>query len=105
MQETQINGCKTGSYSRTARKCRKCDKKDYCSHKKLEAEAYIIGVDMAAGHDFTYTPPIGGSAVAAGVTVQEAADAIAEAMQRVNAGLMTPNEARKIAGLKPYADT
>lgn len=105
MQETKINGCKTGSYSRTAKKCRKCDKKEYCSYKKLEAEAYIIGVDMATGHDFTYIPPIGGTAVAAGITAQEAAEVLADAMQKVNVGLMTPNETRKIAGIKPLTDT
>lgn len=48
MSETTINGCKTGSYSRMDKRCRKCDSKEYCSNKRLEAEAYIIGVDMAA---------------------------------------------------------
>jgi hypothetical protein len=40
--ETKINGCNIGTYSRTAKKCRKCMNKDYCSSKRIEAEAYII---------------------------------------------------------------
>lgn len=53
MSETTINGCKIGSYSRMAKKCRKCSNKECCNNKRMEAEAYIIGVDMAAGEDFT----------------------------------------------------
>lgn len=77
ISETNINGCNTGSYSRMAKRCRECNNKEYCSNKRLEAEAYIIGVDMAAGKDFTHTQ------VAGGVTTQEAIEAIGEAMRKI----------------------
>lgn len=80
MSETTINGCKIGSYSRMAKKCGQCSNKEYCSNKKLEAETYIIGVDMAAGEDFTNTQDMGG------VTAQEAAEAIGEAMRKIYCG-------------------
>lgn len=47
ISETNINGCNTGSYSRMAKRCRECNNKEYCSNKRLEAEAYIISVDIA----------------------------------------------------------
>lgn len=83
MSETTINGCKTGSYSRMDKRCRKCDSKEYCSNKRLEAEAYIIGVDMAAREDFARTQ------VMRGVTTQEAAEAISEAMRKIYCGSRT----------------
>ena len=42
MSRIKINGCNIGTYSRTAKKCRECMNKDYCSSKRIEAEAYII---------------------------------------------------------------
>lgn len=47
MSETTINGCKIGSYSRMAKKCRKCSNKEYCNNKRMEAEAYIIPQETA----------------------------------------------------------
>lgn len=47
ISETNINGCNTGSYSRMAKRCRECNNKEHCSNKRLEAEAYIISVDIA----------------------------------------------------------
>lgn len=41
-EETKINGCNIGAYSKMAKKCRECMNKDYCSSKRIEAEAYII---------------------------------------------------------------
>lgn len=38
-----------------AKRCRECNNKEYCSNKRLEAEVYIIGIDIAAGEDFTHT--------------------------------------------------
>lgn len=83
ISETNINGCNTGSYSRMAKRCRKCHNKEHCSNKRLEAEAYIIGVDIAAGEDFTHTQ------VMRGVTTQEAAEAIGEAMRKIYCGSRT----------------
>ena len=83
ISETNINGCNTGNYSRTAKKCRECNNKEYCNNKRLEAEAYIIGIDMAAGKDFTHTQAMGG------VTAQEAAEAIGEAMRKIYCGSRT----------------
>ena len=42
MDDTIINGCNAGSYSRMAKKCRSCNNREYCNNKRLEAEAYII---------------------------------------------------------------
>lgn len=64
MSETTINGCKTGSYSRMAKKCRQCSNKEYCNNKRMEAEAYII-------------PQVG-------ISAQEASEALIKAMQNVN---------------------
>lgn len=60
MRETNINGCNTGSYSRMAKRRRECNNKEYCSNKRLEAEVYIIGIDMTAGEDFTHTQAMRG---------------------------------------------
>nr|DAM77495.1 MAG TPA: hypothetical protein [Caudoviricetes sp.] len=30
-----------------AKRCRECNNKEHCSNKRLEAEAYIISVDIA----------------------------------------------------------
>lgn len=38
-----------------AKRCRECNNKEYCNNKRLEAEAYIISIDMAEGEDFTHT--------------------------------------------------
>lgn len=64
MSEIIINGCKIGSYSRVAKKCRQCSNKEYCKNKRMEADAYII-------------PQVG-------ISVQEASQALARAMQGVN---------------------
>lgn len=84
ISETNINGCNTGNYSRMAKRCRECNNKEYCSNKRLEAEAYIIGVDMAAGEDFTHT-----QLMRVGVTAQEAAEAIDEATRKIYCGSRT----------------
>lgn len=99
-----INGCEIGTYSRTARKCRQCIHKEYCSHKKIEAAAYIIGIDRATEKDFTGMTPNGRNiASMAGITANEAVEAVSRLStlwQKVNEGAITPNEARTAAGLK-----
>lgn len=96
----QINGCDIGSYSRMSKKCRNCDKREYCNHKKMEKLAYImpnkttIGIDLAAGKDF--------SANAAGVvgwTVAEAAEALNKAMMAAAVQTATPNEVRRLCNV------
>lgn len=69
-KETKINGCETGTYSRTASKCRKCMNKDYCENKRIEQVAYIkpsqqVNIDI--------------SAINSGIT-NEIAEAIAKTM-------------------------
>lgn len=34
--------CQTGSFSRISEKCQKCEYKDICKNKRMEAVAYII---------------------------------------------------------------
>ena len=86
MNNTKINGCNIGIYSRMSKKCRKCSNRDYCNSKKIEGEAYIIGVDLAAGHDFTAEQQININAIKdAGVTAEQAADALAKAMRSARA--------------------
>lgn len=74
MSETTINGCKIGSYSRMAKKCRQCSNKEYCNNKRMEAEAYIIPQET------TITMQI----PQVGISVQEASEALIKAMQNVN---------------------
>ena len=82
MNDTKINGGNIGIYSRMSKKCRKCRNRDYCNSKKIEGEAYIIGVDLAAGHDFTNTQQIHINAMNnAGVTAEQAADTLTRAMR------------------------
>lgn len=97
---TKINGCDIGSYSRMSKKCRNCDKKDYCDHKRLEKLAYIIprettiGIDLASGKDF--------SANAAGVvgwTTAETAEALTKAVKAAAAQMATPNEIRRLCNV------
>lgn len=40
--ETKINGCSIGSFRKLSTKCRACGYKDYCSQKRMQAEAFII---------------------------------------------------------------
>lgn len=78
-----INGCNTGSYSRTAKRCRRCSNREYCNNKRLEIETYIIPskidnkttVNMQA----IKIPKIG-------ISMEEATDAIVRAMQSVGRG-------------------
>lgn len=97
---TKINGCDIGSYSRMSKKCRNCDKKDYCNHKRLEKLAYIIpretiiGIDLAGGKDF--------SANAAGMvgwTATEATEALTKAMKAAAVQTETPNEIRGLCNV------
>lgn len=94
---TQINGCDIGSYSRMSKKCRNCDKREYCNHKKMEKLAYIIpnkttiGIDLAGGKDFS------ANAVAVvGWTAAEAAEALNKAMRAAAVQMETPNEIRML---------
>lgn len=93
---TQINGCDIGSYSRMSKKCRNCDKKEYCNHKKMEKLAYIIprettiGIDLAGGKDFS------ANAGVVGWTVAEAAEALNKAMRAAAVQMETPNEVRRL---------
>ena len=97
---TKINGCDIGSYSRMSKKCRNCDKKDYCNHKRLEKLAYTIprettiGIDLASGKDFSAN-----AAGAVGWTVEEAAEALNKAMRAVAAQTATPNEVRRVCNV------
>lgn len=97
---TKINGCDIGSYSRMSKKCRNCDKKDYCNHKRLEKLAYIIpretiiGIDLASGKDFSVN-----AAGALGWTVAEAAEALNKAMGAAAAQIETPNEIRRLCNV------
>lgn len=76
MRETNINGCNIGSYSRMAKKCRKCSNKEYCNNKRMEAEAYIIPQETAITIHNTI-PQVG-------ISVQEASEALTRAMRSVN---------------------
>lgn len=97
---TKINGCDIGSYSRMSKKCRNCDKKDYCNHKRLEKLAYIIpretiiGIDLASGKDFSVN-----AAGALGWTAAEAAEALNKAMGAAAAQIETPNEIRRLCNV------
>lgn len=97
---TKINGCDIGSYSRMSKKCRNCDKKDYCNHKRLEKLAYIIprktiiGIDLASGKDFSAN-----AAGVAGWTVAEAAEALTKAMKAAAEKIETPNEVRGLCNV------
>lgn len=97
---TKINGCDIGSYSRMSKKCRNCDKKDYCNHKRLEKLAYTIprettiGIDLASGKDFSAN-----AAGAVGWTVEEAEEALNKAMRAVAAQTATPNEVRRLCNV------
>lgn len=94
---TKINGCDIGSYSRMSKKCRNCDKKDYCNHKRLEKLAYkipretTIGIDLASGKDF-----LANAAGAVGWTAAEAAEALTKAMKAAAVQTATPNEVRRL---------
>ncbi len=64
---TQINGCNIGSYSRMSKKCRDCDKNEYCTSKKLEELNFFISGE----------PPIVKKlAIVGGVTVEDAVAAL-----------------------------
>ena len=91
---TKINGCDIGSYSRMSKKCRNCDKKDYCNHKRLEKLAYTIGIDLASGKDFSAN-----AAGAVGWTVAEAAEALNKAMMAAVVQTATPNEVRRLCNV------
>lgn len=97
---TKINGCDIGSYSRMSKKCRNCDKKDYCNHKRLEKLAYIIpretiiGIDLASGKDFSAN-----AAGALGWTAAAAAEALNKAMGAAAAQIETPNEIRRLCNV------
>ncbi len=97
---TKINGCDIGSYSRMSKKCRNCDKKDCCNHKRLEKLAYIIpretiiGIDLASGKDFSAN-----AAGALGWTAAEAAEALNKAMGAAAAQIETPNEIRRLCNV------
>ena len=41
MEATRINGCEVHTFSRVSSRCRACLYKDYCDHKRLQAEAAI----------------------------------------------------------------
>lgn len=94
---TKINGCDIGSYSRMSKKCRNCDKKDYCNHKRLEKLAYIIprettiGIDLAGGKDF--------SANAAGAVGWTAAEALTKAMKAAAVQTEKQNEIRRLCNV------
>lgn len=91
----KINGCKIGTYSRLASKCRACMNKEYCRNKRFESEAYLIpqqqiSIDVSEMKNY-------------GITVDEAAEAINKLetlWNAVNKGEITPNEARAAAGLR-----
>lgn len=97
---TKINGCDIGSYSRMSKKCRNCDKKDCCNHKRLEKLAYIIpretiiGIDLASGKDFSAN-----AAGALGWTAAAAAEALNKAMRAAAAQIETPNEIRRLCNV------
>lgn len=97
---TKINGCDIGSYSRMAKKCRNCDKREYCDHKKIEKLAHIIpnettiGIDLAGGKDFSAN-----AAGAVGWTVTEAAEALNKAMRAAAVQMETPNEIRRLCNV------
>lgn len=94
---TKINGCDIGSYSRMSKKCRNCDKKDYCNHKRLEKLAYIIprettiGIDLAGGKDF--------SANAAGAVGWTATEALTKAMKAAAVQTEKQNEIRRLCNV------
>lgn len=62
---TQINGCNIGSYSRMSKKCRDCDKNEYCT--KLEEINFFISEKPSIVKKL---------ASVGGVTVEEAAAAL-----------------------------
>lgn len=78
-----INGCNIGSYSRTAKKCRECLYKDYCSNKRIEAAAYIIpskaNNEITANMQEVKIPEMG-------ISTEEATNALVKAMQSVGCG-------------------
>ena len=82
---TKINGCDIGSYSRMSKKCRNCDKKDYCNHKRLEKLAYTIPRETTIG--------------VVGWTVAEAAEALTKAMKAAAVQTATPNEVRRLCNV------
>ena len=94
---TQINGCDTGSYSRMSKRCRNCDKREYCNHKKMEMSAYIIpnkttrDIDLAVGKDFSAN-----AAGALGWTAAEAAEVFNKTMRAAAVQMETPNEIRRL---------
>ncbi len=97
---TKINGCDIGSYSRMSKKCRNCDKKDYCNRKRLEKLAYIIprettiGIDLAGGKDFSAN-----AAGVAGWTAAEAAEALTKAMKAAAVQTKKQNEIRRLCNV------
>ena len=83
MSETQINGCNTGSYNRMAKRCRRCNNREYCNNKRLEAEAYIIQ-SKANNGTMINTQAIKIPDIT--ISTEEATDALIKAMQSVGCG-------------------
>ena len=83
MNETNINGCNIGSYSRMAKKCRSCNNREYCNNKRLEAEAYIIP-SKANNETMANMQTVKISDIT--ISAEEATDALIKAMQSLGCG-------------------
>lgn len=81
MSKTQINGCNTGSYSRMAKRCRRCNNREYCNNKRLEA--YIIP-SKANNGTMINTQAVKIPDIT--ISTEEATDALIKAMQSVGCG-------------------
>lgn len=75
---SSINGCKIGAYRRMARKCRACDKREYCQSKRMELEAYIIPESSVTN---IYAQEMSRAAAGVGISAAEAAGAITRALE------------------------
>lgn len=72
MEATRINGCEVHTFSRASSRCRACLYKDYCDHKRLQAEAAIkTAAQKRVGELEEAARTISAAAYSAGISMEE----------------------------------
>lgn len=83
MEESKINGCETKTYSRMASRCRACPYKEYCSQKRIEAEAATVAkVEEQQKQIEEASRTLGEAAAKAGMSLEEFSQAFWGSMSR-----------------------